>query len=482
MPIDLVACYDAWYNDPSAFAEDVWGSQLWSGQAEIMRAVARSDRVTVRSGHKTGKSRSCAILAIWWALTRLMGRVVMTSASGRQVSEILWPEVVRLRTDAKIPLGGDIAKNPDGGWRFDSGAEIVGFSTDKPERVAGFSGADLFFIADEASGIPDRIYKAINGNLAGGGKILALSNPTRLSGWHYDTQHEARNRWDKIVLSSFECAKRWPNEAPKARGLATIGWCQEEIDRLGERDPDVLVRVFGEYPDNEVGSFIGRDIVGPAIVRGDGDVHEDGVLQIGIDLSGEGKDKTVFCDRRGQRLFAPKVLFRPSTNEIVKGLIAHIRRVRRGIENVRAVFDASGLGVHAVGFFETEIQRPEYGGEFENVEVVRVVASESATEPKFVRMRDQLWGGLKRFLENGGALPDDDATRDEDEISLSADICAPKFELTENSQIKIESKKELRKRLGRSTDLADAACLATFEDNRDQTFSAFTRSNRGRRR
>ena len=47
---------------------------------------------------------------------------------------------------------------------------MFGMSTDKSERMGGYSGDELLFIVDEASGIDDAIYEAIEGNMAGGAR------------------------------------------------------------------------------------------------------------------------------------------------------------------------------------------------------------------------------------------------------------------------------------------------------------------------
>ena len=47
--------------DPVAFARDRLGTEPWSRQAEILRAVVDHRRVAVRSGHKIGKSTAAAL-------------------------------------------------------------------------------------------------------------------------------------------------------------------------------------------------------------------------------------------------------------------------------------------------------------------------------------------------------------------------------------------------------------------------------------
>lgn len=76
-------------------------------------------------------------------------------------------------------------------------------------------------------------------------------------------------------------------------------------------------------------------------------------------------------------------------------------------------------------------------------------------ELKFANKRAQLWWQFRDLLNPGSgrnvALPPDHG--------LKAELCAPTYDLRANG-IQVESKKDLQKRLGRSTDKADAVMMA----------------------
>ena len=73
----------------------------------------------------------------------------------------------------------------------------------------------------------------------------------------------------------------------------------------------------------------------------------------------------------------------------------------------------------------------------------------------FVNKRAELWWKMREALELGKgedlALPPDK--------ELLADLCAPRYKVTPRG-IQIQSKDEIRKRLGRSPDCGDAVVLA----------------------
>ena len=135
---------------------------MWDEQAKFLRAARDHARVTVTSGHKTGKTRSLGVLA-WWFTSdpdaRPEARVPMTSSSAEQLKRALWREVTALWRLA-VARGYDLpepALDPATGVRWDDGREIFGFSTRDAERAAGVSGAWIKYLIDEASGVGGRV-------------------------------------------------------------------------------------------------------------------------------------------------------------------------------------------------------------------------------------------------------------------------------------------------------------------------------------
>ena len=87
---------------------------------------------------------------------------------------------------------------------------------------------------------------------------------------------------------------------------------------------------------------------------------------------------------------------------------------------------------------------------------VAVNTGERATEPDdYVNLRAELHFGFKKWLREGGAIPDD--------ARLQSELVAPKYSSDARNRLKVESKDELRKRLRRSPDRADAAMLSLVE-------------------
>jgi phage terminase large subunit len=190
-------------NDPVAFAVEVLQVTAWSRFVEMLRAVRDNDSVAFRAGQKVSKTLALACLILWWVCTRRRAKVIFCAPSGIQAQDGLYAELVRLHAGGKtieerkrdggalIELGGVALKSCEDGIRWDDGRAVFGFSaadTKKTEKYLGHSGPEMMFVADEASGIDEKILEAIDGNRAGGGKILA-GNPTRNTGSSIDAFH-----------------------------------------------------------------------------------------------------------------------------------------------------------------------------------------------------------------------------------------------------------------------------------------------------
>lgn len=420
----------------------------WARQADVLNAAAQHGRVAVRSGHKVGKSTSAAILAIWWVCTRKRGRVVMTSATYRQVKAILWKELRRILRESPHPIGGKLADDPETGLQFVDGREIVGLSTKDPEKVAGYSGDELLFILDEASGIPENIFEAIEGNRAGGASVVMFSNPTRTSGTFFDAFHSKREFWHVIHISSRET----PNAITGRRvvpGLATSEWVAEKVKEWGPSSAIFQVRVEGNFPRQGDNAVIPLHLVTEAIERWQ-ETESAGALEFGLDPAEFGDDPSTLCPRRGRKALAIREFRGLDAVQLAGAVLEVVRELRLPDERPRIKVDCIGVGAGVAAILAT----------FPEVEVIRVNASESPTADEndngqLKNMRTQLWVGTRDWLKGGGAIPEDK--------HLEAELVTPTYSFDAQGRMQVEAKKDIKKRLnGRSTDHADALGLSIY--------------------
>ena len=445
-------------DDPVGFARDVLGVEPWSRQVEVLEAVRDHMRVAVRSGHKVGKSHTAAIVALWFYCSNPDARVVMTSTTARQVDQILWREVRMQHTRARIHIDGELGMLARTGLRSADFREVVGFTAREPEAVAGISGGNLLYILDEASGIPDAIFEAIEGNRAGGARVLMFSNPTKTTGEFFHAFHKKAPFYRTIQISSEET----PNVLAGQRlipGLATREWIEEKRQEWGEDSSLYKVRVKGEFVLREEGRVIDLHTIAEAEQRWhDPDTDATGRLYIGLDPGGEGTegDETVVAPRRGFKvlsLHAFRGLDPAGILLQLLGLLATLRDKREQPPVV--VVDAEGaVGARVYGHLRQYVDRNP--GVFE---LVGVRGSQWGSNKRHDRVhdriRDELWASLAGWLKAGGAIPEDGL--------LAAELHAPEWRTDHFNRQKVTSKDDLRKALGRSPDRADAVTLAVWQ-------------------
>lgn len=440
---------DRWKQDPVVFAREALGLQVWSRQAEVLRQVAARDRVAIRSGHKVSKSTTFVVLALWFITTRKRARVVMTSASYRQVRDILWKELRRITGAAPIPIvnaarGDTFATDPETGLQLRDGREIVGLSTNEPERIAGYSGPELLFLLDEASGISEEVFEALEGNRAGGAKIVLASNPTKTAGTFFDAFHRSAEFWTTIHISSEETPNVTGLEPP-IPGLATREWVDEKRREWGEDSALYQVRVRGNFPSQGEKAVVSLTDVIAGVERWSDDLDEGEALAFGLDVARFGDDESVLVPRRGRRVYPARVFTKLDGPDLAGRVLEVVRELRRPGEVPVVAVDVIGVGASAFDVLSRSTE----------VRAVAVNVSEKATAEGFHSLRDQLWGGLREFLRGDGAIPDDSR--------LQAEILAPEYGFDAQGRMKVESKEAMKKRLGRSPDRADAVALSIYQ-------------------
>lgn len=463
-----------WWDDPVKFARDILGVDPWSRQRGLLEACRDHPRVACTSGHKTGKSMSAAILALCWFCSFPDARVVMSSTTSRQVDQILWRELRMLRArggrcveckrddpDGPRPCAHSALIEPDveigvlarTGLKSEDFREIVGFTAREAEAVAGVSGAKLLYILDEASGIPEEIFEAIEGNRAGGARLIMFSNPTRTSGEFFRAFHDKKDFYFTVTISSEES----PNVVARKTiipGLAEWEWIEEKRREWGAESPMYGVRILGKFPINEDGKIFSIHTIAEAEARLE-DADADGMLFVGIDPAGESGtgDETAFHVRRNKRPLG-LVTFRGLNDDAhLVHLLALLEAHRKSGETPIVVLDREGsIGASLHGKLRNYSEENPRA-----FKLVGVRGSDRAFRQPVVydRVRDELAANLEAWLRDGGALLSD--------TMLSAELHVLTWDQSVNGRLKVTSKKAIRAEIGRSPDRYDAVALSVWE-------------------
>lgn len=428
-----------------------------------------------RSLVPTHNSHTIAGVALWYYCSYDDARVVLTSTTSRQVDQILWRELRMMRARGGRCIACKEA-DPDGhritrpcehssliegeqgelartGLKSADFREIVGFTAREAEAVAGISGRNLLYLPDEASGIADAIFEAIEGNRAGGARIAMFSNPTRNTGEFFEAFASKSHLYKTITISSEET----PNVVEGReviRGLATREWIEEKKQEWGEASALYKVRVKGEHALHEEGKIFSLHAIEEAEQRWH-ETKESGRLYVGLDPAGPSGsgDETAMCPRRGSKVFEFRVQRGLSEEAHVTVLLQLLKDHRLPREVPVVVVDREGsIGSSVFGLLRAHLDT--YKLDFE---LVAIRASDRAMrQPEiYDRQRDALTANLEAWFRDGGAIPED--------VKLEKELHVMEWRAMQNGRLKVTAKEDIRKELGRSPDRYDALALSCWE-------------------
>jgi len=449
-------------NDPARFVRECIifrGEGPTAYQMEILDELSGRKRVSVRSPHGAGKTALAAWVILWFMLTRdaegTDWKIPTTASAWRQLTKYLWPEVRKWarRIDwQEVGYRGPFNEHTELLTMSLKGehGEAFALASNDVSAIEGAHATSLLYVFDEAKAIPDEIWDGAEGAFAspeaGEAMALAISTPAEPQGRFYELHSRARGLEDWWV-------RHVKLEEAIAAGRISQEWADQRKRQWGEKSAVYQNRVLGEFATSLGDTVIPLSWVEAAIERWREweDKGFPGTFTgVGVDVGGgqEGGDQTVLAlaydglKVRELRKY-PRADPMTATMETV-GLVAGILRRNRG----QAVVDSIGIGA---GVLHRLVEQ--------GFNAIAFVASkgtgymDQSGELGFSNWRSAGWWILRELLEPDSGLlvllPDDD--------ELIGDLTAPKVKrILSGGRIQIESKEEIRKRIGRSTDCGDA--------------------------
>lgn len=488
--------FDLWRKDWVLFARDAFGVKLDAEQEEILRAVQREKRVSVRSGTARGKDFIAAVAALcffyltprWDKENNLVSntKVALTAPTDRQVRNIMMPEITRLFKRSK-KMGCDLPGRLNAYDIRTDFAEwfLTGFKADENNQEAwsGFHAVNTMFVVTEASGISDDTFAAIEGNLQGNSRILIVFNPNINIG--YAAQSQKSPRWVKFCLNDLTA----PNVTERKLiipGQVDYEWVKDKVDnwcnKIEEEDvrPDMddfnfegewyrpsdlcRIKVLGQFPQVDEGSLIPLRWIEIAQERWakHGGLRNHNYPRIGIDVAGMGRDATVSCYRYEN--YVDKFDKHNSAGQAdhmkISGKIIHDFRSATG---VMAMIDTIGEGAGVYARCQ-EIMLSDPNLKNQGANLVSCKFSEGAKRKngkpltdktgqyQFLNMRAYLFWCVRDWLDpsndTGAMLPPGG--------TLAEEATEIQWSFRSDGKILIEPKEDIKRRLGYSTDEFDA--------------------------
>lgn len=396
------------------------------------------NKISIVSGHGTGKSSALSWLIIWYLFCFLDAQVGATAPTSQQMHDVLWKEIAlwlgRMPKELKdlFEWSSGYLRVKERPETWFARARTAG--KDNPEAMSGLHGDFVFIVADEASGIVDEIYKSAEGSLTGSNTLVILiSNGTRNSGYFYDTHHDDSSNW---VTMSFNS-----EDSPLVEEDYTL-----RIENLyGKESDEYKIRVKGEFP--AMGQMDEKGwislINSKEIAQVSDGIPFIGQTWLGVDPAGDGDDMAVWLirDQFQARVIAKEQKSTPITIAHKTKLIMDEYRIKP--EDV--FIDNLGEGANVA----SELLKLDHTAWVNGVNW----AEEPEDATVYLNKRAECVLRGKEWLKRGGAVVGDGLKREISAFMYTNNIRGLK---------QILDKPRIKKKLGNSPDMADAFFLTFY--------------------
>jgi hypothetical protein len=316
------------------------------------------------------------------------------------------------------------------------GVDALKWSEHKPDALGGLhnAGRGQVAIVDEGSGIPAPIYDVIDSTMTDDDSfVFVFGNPMRRSGRFYELFTRFAHRW---VTMTVDCRRA---KAPNQKKI------QQDIDDWGLDSNYIRVNVLGEFPTADADTLISLSLVEDARER-KAEGCEAYRTVWGVDVARFGDDRSCLAIRRHrkvEKVEAWRGLDLMQTAGRIKNLWDETPEHDRP---TTILVDGIGLGAGVVDRLR-ELNLPVRGVN---------VAESPAVRSKFHRLRDEMyWKGREWFEAR-----DCECSNTE----IGAELADVLYSFTSSGLIKVESKDDIKERLGRSPDIGEAFLLSLVED------------------
>jgi hypothetical protein len=428
---------------PEYFEDFIKGShitwQQWVLLVAIERAIKGIDkkRITVESGHGTGKSCTLSWVIIWYLFCFKDAQVPCTAPTSSQMHDVLWKElskwIQRLRPEIKCKFEWSseylrITESPETWF-----ARAKTAKKEAPEALAGMHGDFVMFVIDEASAVPEEVYNTAEGALTQENiLVLMISNHTRLLGYFHNSHTADSKNWQCLSFNS--------EQSP----IVDKQFVERIIDKHGKDSDEYRIRVKGTSPSEEAMDDKGYV---PLFAESDLKITNAspfiGNIRMGVDPSGEGQDVTAWFARDN---FKAKVLGKESISDS-KSIAAKTMTFMTDekIKDQDVMLDNFGSGADVSK--EMALSESRY-----NIGTVNV--GQPADDPIYLNLRAESFFRLKTWFRTGGSVIDTPLGRE-----LIKELMSIKYRRNEAGKIQIMPKIEMKKLGIASPNYADAAML-----------------------
>lgn len=453
----------AWKRDANLFVRKVIGATPDAWQAEALRLVSNpaTRRLAFKACKGPGKTAVLAWIILWFLATHYESKVGCTSITEGNIDTNLWPEILKwmnrspyLRATFTWTKSAVTRKGNENWFAVKRTWPKSGDSQQQADALAGIHADDVMFVLDESGGIPQAVMvtaEAVLANYVVGHRALVIQagNPTHTTGPLYRACTIDAALWHIIRITGD------PDD-PMRSPRISLEWAREEIAKYGRENPWVKVNVLGEFPEASINALLSLEEVTAAMHRQLRPAeYEHMQKRLGVDVARFGDDRTVIFPRQGLYGGKPVIMRGARTTDIAARVMVGMNRWKAEL----ALVDDTGHWGHGV------IDNLHTAG----VPCIGINYAGKALNPRYRNKRAEMWLTGSEAIRGGASLPN--------LPEMVGELTEPTYTFV-NGVFVLEDKDQIKERLGRSPDLADAY-MTTYglEDMPGELMERLKRSN-----
>lgn len=450
---DAISRVRRWRIDPVAFVRENFEVEPDAWQIDALRHCGGDYIPNRRMAMKacTGPGKSTVLAWVGWhrlACFAAKGehpKGAALSSTGDNLKDNLWAELAKWQARSKFLSAAFTwtkeriyANDHPETWFLsarsfakDADAEAIG------RALSGLHSKFPFILLDETGDMPVSVGRAAMQIFTGmplDALIAQAGNPTSTDGLLYDSCTNGAALWRITTITAD------PDD-PKRTPRVSIEHAREMIATQGRDNPWVMATILGLFPPAGFRSLLGIEEVTAAMGRHIGlDKYQHAARVIGVDVGRFGDDPSIIFPRQGLAAFQPTPL-RNVNSEVGAGFVQ-----RKWTEWDADACFVDGTGGYGAGWIDMlgTLGRTCFDVQFAG----------RPSDPKYFNKRAEIWWEGCQWVKNGGCLPN--------VPELVAELTVPTYSFKGDKLI-VEDKDQIKKRLGRSPNYADAL-FTTFAE------------------
>lgn len=439
-----------WRHNPAKFVSDVFKATPDEWQADTLQLLAQPGRKRVAMKACAGPGKTTVLAWAGWhrlacfAAPNEHPKGAAVSITADNLRDNLWAELAKWQNASPFLLHAftwqkeRIVANdhPETwflaakGWSKSSDFETIG------RTLSGLHSQFPFYLIDESGDMPPNMIRSAEQGLTSceDGLIITAGNTTSQTGLLYEVTTRHREMWAVVSITAD------PDD-PKRTPRVDAEWARQQIEQYGRDNPWVMAYVLGQFPPGSINALLSVEEVEAAMnIHPRLETFDWAQKRLGTDVARFGDDRTVIFPRQGCVAMNP-IVMRHARNSSVSVDIANKvmnKKLEWGSE-MEFFDDTVGWAHGAVDVMRAAGHSP-YAIGFDK----------PAGDPRYANMRAEMWMRMADWIKAGGCLPNMG--------ELVTELTSPTYFFS-NGKFQLESKDQIKKRMRKSPDLADALAL-----------------------